>query len=244
MFENQTSLQFYFNCKSLITSCARNMRILVFFVVALAVLENALAQTALASPGALKVQTEAWKILKSFTAKASKEVKAFQSDIQSRVSDYYNEYTRVKGRIETKLNPLGIKGRTVLSAISDDIDALIASLKTQFDSEILSSEIDLVLNSLKSQFIDSLPDEIEWLTDAVFKNKTAIKCWDNNKAAIKMLVENIFQETQKVVKADQTQLGSQVKALVKQMRDGVAKAESEIQSQCKSDQACILKYVR
>lgn len=219
------------------------MKKIFFCFLALTVLEHAIAQTARTSPGVLKVQTEAGQIFKSFILKASKEVKAFQSDIQSRVSEYYNEYTRVKGRIESKLNPLGTKGRSILSAISDDINAIIDTLKAQFDSGTLSAEIDLILNSLKSQFIDSLPDDIEWLTNAVFKNKTAIKCWDNNKAAVKLLVENIFQETQKVVKADQTLLSSQVKALVKQMRDGVAKAESEIQSQCKSDQACILKYV-
>lgn len=221
------------------------MKILVLTFVLLAAFEQASAQSAATtvSPVALRVSAEALQMFNSFKAKALKEIKSFESDIQTRVSQYYNELTRIKSQIESKLNKLGSKGSEILSAINDDIDLQIDSLKTQFDSETLETEINWILGSLKSQFIDPLPNNIEWWKNAVNINKKAAKCWDNNKAGVKSLVDNIFQDMQTVIKNDRAEWNAQIKALVKQIREAVDKIEKEVQVKCKSNQACTLLYV-
>lgn len=170
-------------------------------------------------------------------------------NIQSRVDPYRVAYSRLRDEVGTSLLllPGGINAALKINAEANNI---ITSLLTEFsDYKILTTILNRV-NEIRKTFVTVLENEIKLLEDEIDKNPKAVKCWDENKGAMRDLVKKALKDGVESVNKNLVNLQANVTTIVSSVGGTISKIRVDVGAcglnivNIQSAIECFTKFVR
>lgn len=171
------------------------------------------------------------------------EMKNYRGAIQSNVQSYLSEYSKLRERIGRELNQVGPQGQLIARQIAADVKGMIASVKAAFNQKVIQSKAQQVLSYVKANYIDPLKADLGLLKNAVAENPSAIECWDENKAALRGIVDSVASQAKSAIDSNLNGLDVEADMLVAKIGAAVARIETQIRSTC-TNSDCVVDYVR
>jgi hypothetical protein len=163
-------------------------------------------------------------------------------NVQTRVDAYRIAYSRLRDDVGTSLLllPGGINAALKINAEANNI---INSLLTEFsDYKILTTILNRV-SEIRKTFVTVLENEIKLLENEIDKKPRAVKCWDENKGAMRTLVKKALNDGIASVNKNLVGLQANVTETVGKV-DGVISLIRKDVGTCGFNPSCITKYVR
>lgn len=174
---------------------------------------------------------------------AFSDARKYTGAVQSRVRRYLSEYSKLRATIGEALNQLGPRGQEIARKIDTDVKGLIDSVWAAFNGKAMQAKAKEALGDVKALYIDPLKADYDSLKKAVEANPEAIKCWDDNKAALKAIVDSVANQVRSAIDSNLKDLDVKAKVVVDKIGAAVARIETQIRSIC-TNTDCVVDYVR